>query len=470
MQRESSSKTAENAAHFTLKTLFELKDWARLEKASIFIYSHGVLPKLNGSTLNPKTYVAASLFEGGLESYNKKDYKEAARKFDEYAARIDNDKKIDAEFYIVKSLWNDGQYKESIEENRKFVNSNRTSKYYQTATLMGFERARSLGLEDDMLFFLSKYTEQYSDEKSLYMRWLAVKLHVAREEFDDAIAQLKILISDNGTDAATKSLLTVSLFDVSNESSSVEYVNLIADQLLSRNQDPGQRARAYLIKSQLAFLTDRGEDLEKHKNIVSVLDSNNSDVRYVHSSILYMQAKLVAKSLGIFESSNSSSKSQIDYVQQIEKSGGDLYSLFKRVCEPGDDEICVRSLFEFNRLAVKLNKDLDQIVPFHTYTPEELSDFDNAKRIASQNLTKMISDSIELSDSKVEKGEMLPYSVNSNLWKNGLDWNFDLISDGGEYGYIEWGLKANEKYIIEDTIMLFNLFLLSHSRAVVSLF
>lgn len=444
LQRSPTGPKASKAAYLTFSIYKTNKFWDKLEKISRFMSSRSVTPTFYSKKIDPEDYLAIALFEGGKENFGKGKFDVAVTKFKEYVNRFQRSNEDEAVFYLSKSLWNNKNYREAIEESVKIVKDFKKSKYFDSACLLGFDWSRSVALESTTAFFVEKYTAKHQDDKAYGMRHLGVRLYLGLEKYVDAMRHITELIKMKQSTPNAKKALVENLLDISYRYGSLSSASKIADELIKLKPSQSSFAKALFIKAKLAHSNEDIKSLRAYDQIISQLKLNDDSVRFAQASIKNFILNSTITD-GQFEKvHNTSLVNPLQYIKDSLVKSESLFLKYKSVCDVGPTTVCPEAMNKFENYALKILENVDEVKINDTLDDSTVSAFDTEKDKIRSQIKDKINTSFQIAYSVTSKGTVLPETNQETLWRRGLDWNFEPISTSPGSGYIRWRMKADE--------------------------
>ena len=443
----SSGKNAEYASYLAMQTYSLDKNWSKLENLSRNLEQSRINPTFMGKTIKSSDMLALALFEGGKSKYSEKQFDVASTKFQEYITRFNKPNKHDAKFYLTKSLWNNSDHREAVEQAVDFTRREIKSKHWETVAVLGFDWSRSMALESTTLFFLEEYVKRFNNDRAYAMRWQGVKIYVGLERYVQAMEHITKLSSMAQTTDKIKVQLIDSQLTIAYKYGSLDTAAKIADALLSQPATSNLKAKAILIKAKYLNENENLSELVKLENTLRSLKPRTDEIVNSHAEIALMIADAKVDPDTFEKVHNSSLADPIAYLNQLEKQASDLYKDFRNVCDLGNTSTCPEAMNKFETLAIQILENVDDVEIADTLEEKSVNDFSSTKEKVQTDIKQMINTSFSLAYSQTSKGNALPETTQTTLWRKGMDWNFEPISKTPGNGFVDWHLKGSKTSI-----------------------
>lgn len=441
LQKNSRGASASKAAYLTISIFKKYRSWDELEDTARHLRKVRVNPSYFGKSFNSSVELATALFENGKQKYAVGKFDIAVKKFDEYVSVFNRKNEDEARLFLAQSLWKNKDYSEAVDQTVIITKSYKSSKYWNTACLLGFDWSRSVAFEDKTIYFGEIYVNKQNDDKAYALRHLIAKLYVGLEKYSDAMRHIQALINMPQSTQIAKNRLQENLLDLSHRYGKLSFAVTHADKLLKQDPDQSGVAKAYMVKAKFAESTKDYKALKVFSDLLNKLNSNNNDVIHTQAFITYLIAVSEIKNEDFLPVLTSSLKNPLDAVKKYERTIAAHFLAFRKVCDLGASGVCPQAMNKFDALAKKIIPNIEDITINDSLDERTVSIFNDEKSQSIAKVRQMINSSYQIAYSKLQSGNSLPETIQDTLWRKGMDWNFEPISSTPGNGYISWRVK-----------------------------
>jgi TolA-binding protein len=445
LDRSSQGNDAARAAGYILITYSSLRNWNALEVFSKKCLARSIVARDDTKRLDVRDYLSSALFNGGKEDFERQNFANAIRRFDEFTKGFSTDRRMpEAMFLLANSYKGGNRHPEAQSTILELVKRYPSSPFYQRALLQGVQWSIEMADEQNAISLAMIFVNAFprsSEFDSVQTNLL--NLLIGREFYAEAAQIYRRQIASRSPRAveAANALLTLE-----EKYGSPQGVLNAADQLLKTvRNDPDSRARAWGAMARVFVIQNKMPEVVRMERLLSGLNSSSEVVRENLGEVRFHIARQRAVALDREEFYNLELRDPTRTINDGFRRFGEVKTAFDRVCEAGGS-FCVRAVFSVARSAETLLDKFQDIEMPSTYDPAVVSVFTARKEQIMNSLSDVAMQYDERSVAQVANNLSMPEWTNQILWQNSVDWNFDKVSGETGNGYIQISVPVHTSF------------------------
>ncbi len=437
-------ENAQSAAGYLLELYSRSSQWDQLEKLSRLCLKTNLKPVHAKKSLNPRQYLARSLFQGGKKNFEEANYERSIQRLEEYTREYRSEKTHgEGLMVLAKAYHQHKQHVEAIKTLIAYIQVYPKGSFFRESLILGSKWSEPMAYEENNLYFMEKFNDKFSkDIESSKVRLKLAALYLGRGRYGQGISILKTHAQSKNISLAEKMATWEKVLYLEKRYSSLERASITAQKLVNdRSSSHDLKIMAYEVLSDKAYANKKYAELQIFERKVLALGIASERDQELIAKLRYEQAKLQNSTYdrSIY---NLSLRNPGLVLNSEMKKYESAKGKFTRVCEYQNTSYCSLAMHELARSSEDMKDILDQITIPTSLDKETVDGFTASKK---QYIQSLDSDRLQFDKAAVAgvtQGSANPDTTSTILWQNMSDWNFSEITTRPGNSYIEWGSSA----------------------------
>lgn len=426
------------AAGYMLVVYTEAKSWDDVEKTADLCLQQKIQPMRGTKSLSAQTFLADALFIGGKEAYAAKDFKNSVRRLKRFSETFKKEsRRHESMFVLAHAYRGNAQHVDAVKTLMAQAEEYPNSSFNRQALLTGGEWSTPMALEEEAIFFHSRFLKRYEKEpKALEIRQVLANLYMGRELYGNAARIHKEQVLDKRSNNSQKVASALRYMEIEERYGDVRNAKWGALQIKKLGKKDKQAlAQAYGFEARYGAKNDYKwlKALEKEIASMNTTDGavgeNLAMVRLMMADIASARTKNEIFNLGV-KDPMATLNQHYSYFQQSKKD-------YESVCSVGETAYCAPAMSRLARITQNTIRSIEDLTIQDTLEANIVVKFNERK----QNIIGTLADIAQSADYQslavVSEGSTEPTTAQEVVWTNSADWDFDQVSESGN-GFLQW--------------------------------
>lgn len=426
------------AAGYMLVVYSEAKSWDNVEKTADLCLQQKIQPQRASKSLNPHTFLAEALFVGGKDAYAAKDFKTSIRRLKRFNDIFRAEPRRHESIFVLALAYRaNAQHTEAVKTLVTQVDEYPKSKFNRQALLTGGEWALPMALEEEAIFFYSRFLAFYEkDAKTSDIREIAANLYLGRELYGNANRIYKAQVTDKRLSNGKKLTAALRYMEIEERYGDVNQARWGAEQvkkLAGNNKEAKAQALGFEARH---FSKKDYKSLKKIEKEISALETtdgavgeNLAMVRLMMADIASARTKHEIFNLGVKDPMATLTQ-HFAYFQQSKKD-------YQSVCVAGETSYCAPAMSRLARITQNTIRSIEDLTIQDTLEASLVVKFNERKQAIIGALADTAQNADDSSVAAVSEGTTEPTTAQEVVWSNSADWDFDQVNESGN-GFLQW--------------------------------
>jgi hypothetical protein len=446
LQKTPRGEHAIKACGLLAQSMTQEKNWGKLEELGRLQEKSNLTGQFNKVSYPPKEVLSLALLEGGLELYNRPEYKGAIAKLEEFTKRFTWHKRYDQGFYfLAMSHQGAGNYRVALETLIQFTKTFPQSKYRRDALVNGGSWSLGLAWEDHVMYFLEAHIKEFPKDAQIpgSLETLA-SLYMGREVFDAAGRIMTMQIKHPKIDRETKIDVARRLLDMNERQASSESALAASNIALKDFGDiPHIKATALSLRARI-YAKESPKKLASVTKDLFALDAGDRTVSEAQSEIRFLIAEDLAKDAFETEIFSLESKHPLIDLNQTYNQYEKMRQAYEAACANTGSSWCGPATHRLARLSEKYLKSVSPLEIPSTLDPNDVQTFKSRKKSILETVEQRILQADERSLTEAKAGATNPDWTGAILWQNSTEWYSERVTGDTGKGFIQWRATATQ--------------------------